>query len=112
MRKIIIAVASVVLLLAPGAHTALAHGGGFGGGGFGGGGFHGFGGPHFGHFGFNGFGRRFGFRGQSFNAGGVSVFPTYVPQAPYQPPVVCQETVTVPAESGGVRQITITRCSQ
>src|ERR1022692_2252616 len=102
MRIAMVVVALAMLSLVPSARPAMSHG--FGGGG------------HFGHFGFHRYFPRygrFGRFGRGLAYGGLIIAPSYAPDASigYQaPPPPCQETVTVISESGGTRQITITRC--
>lgn len=110
--------AALAMLMAPPLQmSATAHGGGFGGGHLG----HG----HFGHPFRSGFREGFGpwwplYGGYvDLPPAGYGDFITYVlpepviPASQPPPPLQCQhseETVTVPAEDGGTRQIRIVRC--
>ncbi len=129
-RKILAVAACLVLGTAPGAMAA--GGGGGGGGGHGFGGYRGYSGGGYGRgygygrygrgFGYGGYGLGFGLYGYPYYGNGygptdasgdiTSATPPpvwFVPELP-RTPIVCKETVTVPSEDGGTRQITIRRC--
>ncbi len=124
-RKILAVAAALVLGTATMALDAMAAGRGGGGGG------HGFGGGYRGHGYGGGYGRGYGHHDRYGRGYGLYWNPYYgydygptdafgdvtsatppvrfVPEPP-RAPIICKETVTVPSEDGGTRQIRIIRC--